>query len=91
MLADSISMLANAFYNVSVKRRNEIKYVLNFRYRKIASSEIPITDHLFGDICVSKLKEMGDITKQPIGMKSNYDTKFKNATQAKKYMSNQGY
>lgn len=91
MLADSISMLGNAFYNVSMKRRNEIKNVLNFRYRKIASSEIPVTDHLFGDNCVSKLKEMGDITKQPIGMKSNHDTKFKNTTQAKNYMSNQGY
>lgn len=91
MLADSISMLGNVFYNVSMKRRNEIKDVLNFRYRKIASSEIPVTDHLFGDNCVSKLKEMGDTTKQPIGMKSNYEAKFKNSTQAKNYMSNPGY
>ncbi|XP_061177945.1 uncharacterized protein LOC133186704 [Saccostrea echinata] len=91
MLADSISMLGNAFYNLSMKRRNEIKNVLNFRYRKIAFSEIPVTDFLFGDNCVSKLKEMGDITKQPIGMKSSYDTKFKNVNQTKNYMSTQGY
>lgn len=80
-----------AFYNVSMKRRNEIKNVLNFRYRKTASSEIPVTDHLIGDNCVSKPKVMGDITKQPIGKKSNYDAKFKNASQAKNYMANLGY
>lgn len=91
LLADSINMLGNAFYNMSMKRSNEIKNVLNFWYRKIASYEIPLTDYLFGDNCVSKLKKMGDSTKQPIEKKSNYDAKFKNATQAKNYISNQKY
>lgn len=90
MLADSIRMLGNAFFNVSIKRRNEVKNVLNFRYCRI-TSEIPVTDHLFRYNCVFKLNKLGDITKQPIGLKSNYDSKFKNATHAKNYMSNQGY
>lgn len=30
LLADSINMLGNAFYNMSMKRSNEIKNVLNF-------------------------------------------------------------
>lgn len=72
-----------AFYNVSMKRRNEIKNVLNFRYRKTASSEIPVTDHLIGDNCVSKPKVMGNITKQPIGKKSNLDAKFKKCISGK--------
>lgn len=83
MLADSIRMLGNAFFNVSIKRRNEVKNVSNFRYRRITSSEIPVTDHLFRYNCVSKLNKLGDITKQPIGLKSNYDSKFQNATHAK--------
>lgn len=44
ILADSISMLGNAFCNHLMKRRNEIKNVLNVRFRKIASSEIQAAD-----------------------------------------------
>lgn len=64
MSADSISMLGNAFYIVFMKRRKEIKNVLNFRFCKIASFEIPVTNPLIGDNCVSKPKTMGDNTKQ---------------------------
>ena len=39
---------------------------MNDRYQKICSNDIPITGHLFGDNCLSKLKEMGDISKYPI-------------------------
>lgn len=77
MSADSISMLSNAFYIVFMKRRKEIKNVLNFRVCKIASFEIPVTNHLIGHNCVSKPKQMGDNTKQPIRIKWSYDAKLK--------------
>ncbi|XP_062566914.1 uncharacterized protein LOC134229224 [Saccostrea cucullata] len=92
MLGDAISMLGNSFYNLSMKRRNEIKSCLTPRYKKIVSAEIPLTDQLFGDNCMSKLKEMGDINKHPIGIKSPFwDSKPKNNLPFTKNYSNQNY
>lgn len=39
---------------------------LNTRYRKIYSSEIPITEQSFGDNCTTKLKNMGDMNKHSL-------------------------
>ena len=66
-LSDSISLIGHSFYLLSNKRRQSIKPFLHDRYGKICSSDIPITNQLFGDNCASKLKEMGDISKYPIG------------------------
>ena len=33
----------------------------------MCSSDVPITNELFGDNCSSRLKEMGDISKYPVG------------------------
>ncbi|XP_062592192.1 uncharacterized protein LOC134253641 [Saccostrea cucullata] len=63
MLSDSISLLGYGFYNLSMKRRHEIRNHLNPRYRKICSSDVPISENLFGDNCMTKLKDMGDINK----------------------------
>lgn len=54
MLGDTISMIGNGFYHLSMKRRNEIKTCLNPRYKEITSAEIPVTDQLFGNNCMSK-------------------------------------
>ncbi|XP_061186409.1 uncharacterized protein LOC133194473 [Saccostrea echinata] len=90
MLGDPISMLANSFYNLSTKRRNEIKSCLTPRYKKIVSAEMPVTDQLFGDSCMSKLKEMGDINKHTIGIKSAFwDSKPKKCLPFTKNYSNQ--
>ncbi|XP_062591612.1 uncharacterized protein LOC134253118 [Saccostrea cucullata] len=76
MLSDSISLLGYGFYNLSMKRRHEIRNHLNPRYRKICSSDVPISENLFGDSCMSKLKDMGDINKYPLssnrGQGGNY-------------------
>jgi hypothetical protein len=32
----------------------------------MCSSDVPITNQLFGDNCLNKLKEMGDINKYPV-------------------------
>ena len=47
-------------------RRSQMRSNLNDCYSRICSSDVPITDHLFGDDCLGKLKEMGDINKYPI-------------------------
>ena len=39
---------------------------LNACYSRISASDIPIIDNMFGNDCLSKLKEMGDIDKYPI-------------------------
>lgn len=65
-IADAISLIGHAFFLISSKRRASIKSFLNDRYAKICSRDIPITSFLFGDNCMSKLKEMGDINRIPI-------------------------
>jgi len=65
-IADAISLIGHAFFIISSKRRTSIKSFLNDRYAKICSGDIPITSFLFGDNCISKLKEMGDINRFPI-------------------------
>lgn len=66
MLSDSISLLGHGFFNLSMKRRNELKKCLNPRYREICSSDVPVTEQLFGDNCTTKLKDMGDMNKHSL-------------------------
>lgn len=76
LLTDSISLLGHSFYNLSQKRRYELKSSISNRYKKICNSDVPITNNLFGDNCTTRLKELGDISKYPIGI-SKFGNKFK--------------
>lgn len=70
-------------------RRNEIKNVLDFRFRKIASSdEIQVTDG-FRNKCVLTERN-GEITRQPFGIKPNNYAEFKNVHLSKNYTNSQG-
>jgi hypothetical protein len=81
MLSDSISLLGYGFYNLSMKRRNDLKSCLNPGFRKICSSDTPVTEQLFGDNCSTKLKDMGDMSKHSLssfkgqGYNNNYKNK----------------
>ena len=66
LLSDSISLVGYSFYNISMKKRHEIRNYFSPRYRKICSSDIPISENLFGDSCMSKLKDLSDINKYPL-------------------------
>jgi len=46
---------------------NFVITLIHDRHNKICSSDVPITNQLFGDNCLNKLKEMGDINKYPVG------------------------
>lgn len=67
MLTDSISLLGHSFYNLSQKRRYELKGHIAPRYKKICASDVPISNNLFGDNCHTRIKELGDTAKYPIG------------------------
>lgn len=64
--------------------------MLNVRFRKIASSEISGADFLFRDSCVITERN-GDITRQPIGMKTKNDAELvkKLHIQGFQHLSNQ--
>ncbi|XP_052687732.1 uncharacterized protein LOC128166532 [Crassostrea angulata] len=66
MLSDSISLLGYGFYNLSMKRRNELKLHELFKSSIQESSDIPVTEQLFGDNCTTKLKDMGDMNKHSL-------------------------
>ena len=53
LLGDALSLFGHAFYLLSFQRRQNIKTFLNDRYVKICSNDVPITEYLFGDSCVS--------------------------------------
>ena len=51
---------------MSNNRRQSLRNYIHDRYNTICSSDVPITNQLFGDNCLNKLKEMGDINKYPV-------------------------
>jgi hypothetical protein len=65
MLTDAISLIGHSFLLLSNKRRQSLRNYIHDRYNKICSTDVPITNQLFGDSCLNKLKEMGDINKYP--------------------------
>ena len=67
LLSDAISLIGHDFLLLSNKRRQGLRNYINDRYSKICATDVPFTNQLFGDNCLSKLKEMGDINKYPIG------------------------
>lgn len=60
-----------------MKRRNKIRNDWNFRFIKKFLGYPNGRFCCFG-IVVSKLRETKDITRLPIGMKTNYNAEFKN-------------
>ena len=65
MLTDAISLIGHSFFLLSNKRKQSLRNYIHDRYNKICSTDVPITNQLFGDNCLNKLKEMGDINKYP--------------------------
>lgn len=67
LLGDAISLIGHSFHLISQRRRQSLRNYIHDRYSKICSSDVQVTTQLFGDNCLSKLKEFGDISKFPIG------------------------
>ncbi|CAC5415403.1 unnamed protein product [Mytilus coruscus] len=70
-LSDSISLMGHAYYSLSMKRRYDIRRFLNPRYQRVCSHDIPVNENLFGDNIMSRIKELGDPTKIPIGINTS--------------------
>jgi len=70
-LGDSLSLIDHAFYSLSMKRRFNIRHNLNPRYQKICNGDTQINTNLFGDNIMSRIKELGDPTKIPLGIGRN--------------------
>ncbi|CAC5401723.1 unnamed protein product [Mytilus coruscus] len=70
-LSDSISLMGNAYYSLSMKRRYDIRRFLNPRYQRVCSHDIPVNENLFGDNIMPRIKVLGDPTKIPIGINTS--------------------
>ena len=68
LFSDSLSLLGYAFHSLSMKRRYDIRRFLNPRYQKICSSETALNAKLFGDNIMTRVKELGDPNKTPLGI-----------------------
>lgn len=71
LIGDCLSLIGHAFFNISMKRRFNIRNNLNPRYQKICNGDIPVTSNLFGDNVMARVKELGDPTKIPLGIRNN--------------------
>ena len=71
LLGDSLSLIGHAFYSLSIKWRFNIRHNLNPRYQKICNRDTRINTNLFGDNIMSRIEELGDPTKIPLGIGRN--------------------
>ncbi|KAK7487401.1 hypothetical protein BaRGS_00021363 [Batillaria attramentaria] len=62
---DSMALIMKASHEISMDRRNKILNApyMNKKYRKLASPETPVTDHLFGDDLKASLAAIDSATK----------------------------
>lgn len=68
LVGDSPSLIGHAFYSSSMERCFNISHNLNPRYQKICNGDTQINTNLFGDNIMSRIKELVDPTKIPLGM-----------------------
>lgn len=63
MQLNAVGLLGSASFELSLKRRNAIKPKLSRDYASLSSSQVPITDMLFGDDLQKHLKDIKEINK----------------------------
>ncbi|XP_060556539.1 uncharacterized protein LOC132717149 [Ruditapes philippinarum] len=56
LLSDSLSILGQAQYNISIRRRYLIRPSLNKRYKNLCNMSVPISTSLFGDDISKEIK-----------------------------------
>jgi hypothetical protein len=62
-MTDALTLMAAVNKDINVKRREDIKVVLDPHYKHICSSSVPITQSLFGDNIEETIKKQGDANK----------------------------
>ena len=60
---DGITLAGNASYEISMKRREELKHVLNPMYRGLCSCSTPVTEMLFGKDMNNAMKQVAEAYK----------------------------
>ena len=91
-ITDSVSMLLKAVHDVSMDRRNKVlnSPMVNNKYKRLASTEIPITDNLFGDNLKEAMAAIDNSSKLGNNFtKSAKGRKFFPARQSKNYQDYQ--
>ena len=72
---DSIALVANANYKLTMKRRELIKPDLNPPYTRLCKEDIKPSTKLFGDELPKHLKDMAEAKKAGRQMQRNSDTR----------------
>ena len=62
-LTDSLALLGHATYELSLRRRDIMRPSINKELRALCSSQIPVTDFLFGDDVQGSLKTIKECNK----------------------------
>ena len=75
-LIDSLSLIGHAQFDISQRRRYNIRPYINDKYKPTCNSDVPISNELFGNDCHKRIKELGDPTKIHIGAHSYSSLKY---------------
>ena len=80
---DGITLSGNASYELSMKRREELKSCLNPMYRGLCSRNTPVTEKLFGQDLNGSMKQVAEAFKA--GRKLTYSESNKRAPEHQRY------
>ncbi|XP_038076366.1 uncharacterized protein LOC119744497 [Patiria miniata] len=81
---DGITLSGNASYELSMKRREELKPCLNPMYRGLCSRNTPVTEKLFGQDLNGSMKQVAEAFKA--GRKLTYSDSNKRAPRHQRYV-----
>ena len=60
---DALALMGHTNYMINMFRRDQIKPELKKEYRSLCNSNLPVTEHLFGDELAKASKEVEDKNK----------------------------
>ena len=66
LMSDAISLVGHGLFSISQRRRYNMRTYINDKYKSICNQETPITNLLFGEDCMKRLKDMGDVNRTPL-------------------------
>ncbi len=64
---DSVGLMANANYQLNMRRREMIKHDINPNFRHLCDTAVQFTEQLFGDDLPKQVKDMSEVNK--VGLK----------------------